>query len=250
MICRKVFLILSAVVIVGCTDKTADLDWSTSTARAEHYTLSQEVGLENGSPERSYDRSLTLEFSGSDEVVITNQGETSPSLPVSLGGHIFPTGDEVPSLDIVIILHLLSKNGVPGVRVGDSWETFFPTDVQLLDEPDRLSIQDRYRVSVSDIRVDQGRTMVDLTVRGDVRVVDNTWLSGGLVSGDVSAATSAGVLALQQWTPNINGAATFDASSNRLHSADISYLLVPRIGVGYDDILTSEHRRRVIAVAN
>lgn len=250
MIYRKIFLIFLSVVVMGCTDRAADLDWSTGTARAENYTLTQEVGLENGSPERSYDRSLTLDFSGSDEVVITNQGETSPPLPVSPGGHIVASGDEVPSLDIVIILHLLSKNGVPGASAGDSWETFFPTDAQLLDEPDKLSLQDRYRISVTDVREDQGRTMVDLTVRGDVRVVDNTWLSDGLVPGDVSAATSAGVAALQQWTPNINGAATFDASSNRLHSADISFLLVPRIGVGYDDILTSEHRRRVIVVAN
>ena len=250
MKCLRSACCLLAILCSACSEQQVDLNWNTNTAHTENYRLTQEVGLDNGNPERVYERHLSLEFSGNNELNINVDTVASGQLAVTPGGHVTVDKQSVTPFDINFFLHVLPKAGAVNVAIGDSWTNLFPTDQTLQNEPSSLSLQDRYHVTIIAIREHQGNQLVELSINGDVRLVKNDWLSSAASPSAVSTTLQSTLASLRQWTPNLTGTVTFDSTNHRLHSADISFLLVPRVNVTYNDILTSEHRRRVIAAIN
>ena len=238
---RHVLLVLLATACAACAP---DLDWNTGQARTESYAAVHEVGLIGGVPERSLTKSVDLELDGMGNVTVRVDSSMGAPVSITPGGHLGVDVQSVPPLELVIMLHLLPEDGARNVRSGDQWEVQFPSDAEIARTPDKLSMQDRYRVTVSAVRRSSGARRVDLEVVGETRFIDNQWLQDSIAGVDPTQLPD--LSPFLDWNPNLVGTATFDVDQHRLHAADISMLLMPRIGLSHDDIRSSEHRRRVV----
>lgn len=231
-----------AGVLVGCTHPA---DWGIDRARTDAFSVTHEVGLRNGQPERVEREQLEFRLNGQGSVEIVRDGESFGSFPISRGGHLTVSA-KPPPYEAIVLAHLLPRDGAE-VRVGDTWQTFFPDAVPTAGQEDKIVLQDRYSLRVTGIREDGGSKLIDLAIEGDVRVVENDLLR--TIRSGADAATAAQVDRLTQFLPSVDGVAVFDATRNRVHAADLQVLLFPRTDVQRGQIENSEHRRHVTVAA-
>jgi hypothetical protein len=230
---------LCAAMAAGCSGGPP----ASGASVTRRYTIAREKALDGTQFTERDTIALTITSAGQDYAF---QVDADPPIRARRDAN----GDFDPDADVPLIARiLLAATPPPGAApaAGSRWEARWPSDARVAAQDDNLGIQALHAHEVRGVRDEAGRRLLDLSVTGQMRLLDNQRMRALLVLGTdaESLAAESSLRKLAAWNFYLVGSMEWNEAKAAVSSADLTLSAIPAVRPTSSELLGSVVRNHL-----
>ena len=222
----------------------AGLGWKTTVSRTLRYQVTRDKAAIGADYTETDQLRVIVRIKAGGATTLAIGNDPPVQFTLARDGSHEPEAVTLPFL-ASILLRLASPALDPSP--GATWEARVPSDAYVAGQDDKVCVQrlDRHRV-VRRLTV-AGEQLHEVSLEGQMRVVDNSFAREMVAAVPVPerAEAAAALARLAEWNHSIVGTYRWSRARGALVSADLTLALVPAARPSPDDVRTSIIRNRL-----